>query len=235
MTPEVSPMCAEPSESDKPITEAEWIARGAEGAVEDDAAWLKEQTEQVERIAREFHETYEMIAPEHEYETRAETAVSWEELPEPNRELMCSTVADLIEREVILPAHLPDEPNVTPTTWPVRVRALEREWDGWERKYQERLVEIEQLREGIDKAVRAMEACQYVGGPPEHEAWRTVWDALALLATRPKGVTETKMDLGDKLRAAPKGSNTLELPTGAEMVDKGWRGRKVVRMRFPWR
>lgn len=39
-------------------------------------------------LARRFHEAYEEFAPVFDYETRAETRVPWEELPDNNRKLM---------------------------------------------------------------------------------------------------------------------------------------------------
>jgi hypothetical protein len=54
-----------------------------------------------ERIASAFHATYERLAPEHGYETRTETAVAWEDVPENNRSLMIATVQHLIDDGVI--------------------------------------------------------------------------------------------------------------------------------------
>ena len=45
-----------------------------------------------EAIARRFHEAYERLAPSFGYETRRESAVPWEEVPENNRRLMVATV-----------------------------------------------------------------------------------------------------------------------------------------------
>lgn len=39
-------------------------------------------------IAQHFHEAYERLAPESGYETRKESAVAWEDVPENNRSLM---------------------------------------------------------------------------------------------------------------------------------------------------
>lgn len=39
-------------------------------------------------LARRFHEAYEEFAPAFGYETRTETRVPWEELPDNNRKLM---------------------------------------------------------------------------------------------------------------------------------------------------
>lgn len=54
-----------------------------------------------ENVARAFHEAYERLAPDHGYETRKESAVPWDEVPEHNRALMVAVVADLFERGVI--------------------------------------------------------------------------------------------------------------------------------------
>ena len=54
-----------------------------------------------ENVARAFHEAYERLAPDHGYETRKESAVPWDEVPEQNRALMVAVVADLFERGVI--------------------------------------------------------------------------------------------------------------------------------------
>jgi tryptophan 2,3-dioxygenase len=54
-----------------------------------------------EAVAKAFHETYERLAPQHQYETRRASAVPWEQVPANNRRLMVAVVADLIERGVI--------------------------------------------------------------------------------------------------------------------------------------
>jgi hypothetical protein len=51
-----------------------------------------------EQLARMFHEEYERLAPEHGYETRRDSAVPWEDVPERNRRLMVATVAAVLER-----------------------------------------------------------------------------------------------------------------------------------------
>ena len=50
-------------------------------------------------LARRFHELYEDIAPSFSYETRPETRVPWEELPQANRFLMIAVCA-AIQQEV---------------------------------------------------------------------------------------------------------------------------------------
>lgn len=56
----------------------------------------------VEQIARAFHEAYERLAPQFGYETRTESAVPWEDVPQPNRDLMCAVVETLLEQGKII-------------------------------------------------------------------------------------------------------------------------------------
>lgn len=58
---------------------------------------------QAELIARQFHETYEKLAPEMGYKTREASAVPWEDVPDRNRRLMESTVYELLRTNVIDP------------------------------------------------------------------------------------------------------------------------------------
>lgn len=51
-----------------------------------------------EGLAEMFHEAYERLAPELGYETRANSAVPWSEVPEPNRSLMLAAAADVLQR-----------------------------------------------------------------------------------------------------------------------------------------
>jgi hypothetical protein len=55
----------------------------------------------VDRIARAFHERYEALASRYGYETRPESAVTWENVPEQNKNLMCAVVASLLIDGVI--------------------------------------------------------------------------------------------------------------------------------------
>jgi hypothetical protein len=48
------------------------------------------------RLARQFHETYERLAPEFGYETRAESAVPWDEVPDNNQSLMVAVCRELL-------------------------------------------------------------------------------------------------------------------------------------------
>lgn len=55
-----------------------------------------------EMIAKAFHESYERQAPSAGYETRKESAVPWDQVPEKNKDLMIRTVGDLRSRGVIV-------------------------------------------------------------------------------------------------------------------------------------
>ena len=54
-------------------------------------------TSAADLIAGVFHATYETLAPEHGYETRKESAVAWEDVPENNRALMIHTVQNMLD------------------------------------------------------------------------------------------------------------------------------------------
>lgn len=59
--------------------------------------------EHIEPIARAFHDTYERLAPEHDYTTREASAVPWAEVPANNKSLMIAVVASLIAEGRIIP------------------------------------------------------------------------------------------------------------------------------------
>lgn len=67
---------------------------------------LPDAEEEAEAVARAFHETYERLAEAHGYETRAESAVPWDEVPEANRDLMVAVALDLLSRGAIDPGPL---------------------------------------------------------------------------------------------------------------------------------
>src|SRR5690606_27510165 len=46
-------------------------------------------------VARAFHEAYERLAPSFGYETRPESAVPWEQVPENNRRLMIAVASEV--------------------------------------------------------------------------------------------------------------------------------------------
>lgn len=56
---------------------------------------------EAERVARRFHEVYELLAPEHDYETRTASAVPWDEVREPNRSLMIHVAGFLLREHSI--------------------------------------------------------------------------------------------------------------------------------------
>jgi hypothetical protein len=49
-------------------------------------------------VARLFHEAYERLAPDFGYKTRKESAVPWEDVPEPNRSLMVAVAAEVLRQ-----------------------------------------------------------------------------------------------------------------------------------------
>lgn len=52
-----------------------------------------------ETLARRFHEAYERLAPSFGYETRKESAVAWEDVPERNKALMVAVAAEMLRPE----------------------------------------------------------------------------------------------------------------------------------------
>lgn len=52
---------------------------------------------QAEELAQMFHETYERLAPDHGYETRKDSAVAWESVPEKNKSLMIAVCQEIID------------------------------------------------------------------------------------------------------------------------------------------
>lgn len=54
-----------------------------------------------EYIAKNFHESYERLAPEFDYKTREASAVPWEDVPDNNKNLMIAVVTDLLEQNII--------------------------------------------------------------------------------------------------------------------------------------
>jgi hypothetical protein len=63
---------------------------------------------EVEEIAKQFHERYEKLAPKHNYTTRKKSAVPWEDVPENNKSLMLAVVEDLLDSGVIQSGTKPD-------------------------------------------------------------------------------------------------------------------------------
>lgn len=58
-----------------------------------------------EAVARAFHETYELLAPEHGYKTREASAVPWSKVPEQNKGLMIEVARTLLDRDKIALGH----------------------------------------------------------------------------------------------------------------------------------
>lgn len=60
-----------------------------------------EREQRYERIAKEFHQAYEELAPVFGYRTREESAKPWKDVPRQNQLLMTATVKALIEEDII--------------------------------------------------------------------------------------------------------------------------------------
>ena len=59
---------------------------------------MSERPLTADQLAREFHDTYERLAPTFGYETRPESRTRWDQVPEQNRMLMVATAAALISK-----------------------------------------------------------------------------------------------------------------------------------------
>ena len=53
-------------------------------------------------LAKDFHATYERLAPSFGYSTREASAKPWSEVPETNRKLMVATIRDILGKEAML-------------------------------------------------------------------------------------------------------------------------------------
>jgi hypothetical protein len=61
---------------------------------------MKQELEHwAEAWAKDFHETYERLAPKFGYETRKESAKPWAKVPENNRKLMIAVVEEVLIRQ----------------------------------------------------------------------------------------------------------------------------------------
>lgn len=76
-----------------------------------------------EELAREFHETYERLAPEFGHETRKESAKPWSEVPEKNKRLMIAVCAALLRSRM----ERAERPHKPMTHWKGReIKGLKR-------------------------------------------------------------------------------------------------------------
>lgn len=67
--------------------------------------------DRAEKLAEEFHETYESLAGEFGYKTRDESAVPWADVPDANKRLMIATCKKLLE--LTPPRLMPEPPKET--------------------------------------------------------------------------------------------------------------------------
>jgi len=100
-------------------------------------------------LAERFHETYELLAPSHGYETRGDSRVPFDELPASSRSLLVATVG-----AVVLPAIDLVQSNVAEGAL-ATIRRMEREAIG--------------LESQRDRAMAIIELFEYERGPLEPE------------------------------------------------------------------
>jgi hypothetical protein len=50
-----------------------------------------------EQLAQLFHETYERLAPDFNYQTRKASAVPWSDVPESNKKLMIAVAGEILK------------------------------------------------------------------------------------------------------------------------------------------
>ncbi len=50
-----------------------------------------------EGLAQMFHETYERLAPQYNYQTRKASAVPWADVPENNKRLMIAVAKEILD------------------------------------------------------------------------------------------------------------------------------------------
>jgi hypothetical protein len=58
---------------------------------------MSKMLQDAESLAKWFHESYEALAPHHNYKTRGASAVPWEKVPQENRALMLDVCGRLLE------------------------------------------------------------------------------------------------------------------------------------------
>lgn len=52
-----------------------------------------------EQLAKLFHDTYEELAPQHDYETREASRKPWDEVPENNKTLMVAVAQRILDSQ----------------------------------------------------------------------------------------------------------------------------------------
>lgn len=53
---------------------------------------------EAEKLAKQFHDAYEELAPSHGYETREASRKPWSEVPEPNKGLMIAVAQRILDQ-----------------------------------------------------------------------------------------------------------------------------------------
>lgn len=96
--------------------------------------------------ARAFHEAYERLAPAFGYETRPESAVPWDDVPEQNRALMVAVVTEVVGPLVAALAQAEHERDEARKHANKLGRELDEQGDELERAERQRDRAIEALR-----------------------------------------------------------------------------------------
>lgn len=78
-----------------------------------------------EELAKKFHETYERLAPEYGYETRKDSAVPWDNVPERNKNLMIAVCTEILKKWRLAPRTVEDALEVC-RSWRMTDEELER-------------------------------------------------------------------------------------------------------------
>jgi hypothetical protein len=86
------------------------------------------QEPSAEQLAEFFHETYERLAPEHNWETQFVSRKPWRTLPANNKRLMIATAAAVLRWLAARPGAIDGRQPVSPTRLAARLAALICEW-----------------------------------------------------------------------------------------------------------
>jgi hypothetical protein len=137
-------------------------------------------------LAKRFHQTYEYLAPKFGYETRKESAVEWEKVPEQNRKLMtavCEHILKELEVEAAGPGDKFDVAEFSAKYWEplIKRKVSADEFNKTDLAYAQalydagraagpgdramagaRLVTKEMIEQAITKARGKREKCKYI-------------------------------------------------------------------------
>jgi len=95
-----------------------------------------------EELAQQFHETYERLAPQYNYQTRKASAVPWSDVPENNKRLMIAVCTEILEKTPTKASpDMLEQVEVTITNMKYNLRILMAEYEEkWLREHLTNLV-----------------------------------------------------------------------------------------------